>query len=115
MKAWCGLLAALSLVTCSAMAAWPDKPVTVIVPFPPGGSTDMLARAIGREPEAADVGVLAAAVSPDASPDWFWGPAGSTTTPDARGVPFARVTTDRALRAALWEASERLTGVRFLD
>jgi tripartite-type tricarboxylate transporter receptor subunit TctC len=37
-------LAAGLLLATGAQAAYPDKPVTMIVPFPPGGSTDMLAR-----------------------------------------------------------------------
>ena len=38
-----------ALATSALGQSWPAKPVRLIVPYPPGGSADILARAIGQK------------------------------------------------------------------
>jgi tripartite-type tricarboxylate transporter receptor subunit TctC len=40
---------ATTLVLATPAFAWPDKTITLIVPFPPGGSSDSIARTIGQK------------------------------------------------------------------
>jgi tripartite-type tricarboxylate transporter receptor subunit TctC len=41
------LSVALPVPTAQAQPAWPARPVRMLIPFTPGGSTDLLARAVG--------------------------------------------------------------------
>jgi tripartite-type tricarboxylate transporter receptor subunit TctC len=81
------LLATAVLALCAAHPAiadtWPSKPVTLLVPFPPGGSTDMIARTVGAklqeklggtfivDNKAGAGGTLGAAAAKRAAPDGY--------------------------------------------
>ncbi len=43
------LIAGLALSAAAAAQGWPQKPVRFIVPFPPGGATDISARMVGQK------------------------------------------------------------------
>jgi tripartite-type tricarboxylate transporter receptor subunit TctC len=78
------LTLALPLLAGSAFAqAWPAKPITIIVPFPPGGPTDTAMRIIGqkmaaslKQPVLIDnksgaSGTIGAAAAAKAAPDGY--------------------------------------------
>ena len=50
-RAWLSAAALMAMI--GGMPAWaqtdfPNKPITIVVPFPPAGSTDVMGRQIGR-------------------------------------------------------------------
>lgn len=49
------LFAACALAASAGVLAWPSKPLTFIVPYPPGGGTDVIARIV-QEPLAKQLG-----------------------------------------------------------
>ncbi|MBL8379132.1 MAG: tripartite tricarboxylate transporter substrate binding protein [Burkholderiales bacterium] len=48
MRGLCLVLCALGIGTAAAQAPYPNRPVTMLVPFPPGGGTDVGARIVAQ-------------------------------------------------------------------
>jgi tripartite-type tricarboxylate transporter receptor subunit TctC len=70
---------AATLLANAYAAGYPEKPITAIVPFPPGGSTDTIARAIGPGVQAALGQMLVVENKPGAT-----GAIGATAVKNAR-------------------------------
>src|SRR5688500_19959416 len=114
-----------ALVATSALAqAWPQKPVRFIVPFPPGGATDISARLLGEklsqmwgqtvviENRGGAGGGVGAAEAARAAPDGYtlFFPSGSVVTanqhisakmsydPDKDFIPVTKVGSGPAVR-----------------
>lgn len=70
---------AAAMLSNAQAAGYPEKPITAIVPFPPGGSTDSVARAIGPGVQAALGQMLVVENKPGAT-----GAIGATAVKNAR-------------------------------
>ncbi|MBV1795580.1 tripartite tricarboxylate transporter substrate binding protein [Siccirubricoccus sp. G192] len=78
-----GLAAATGLLPARAQPAWPSRPLRLIVPFPTGGATDLLARVMAErlgarlglpvvvENRGGAAGVIAAELASRAEPDGY--------------------------------------------
>jgi tripartite-type tricarboxylate transporter receptor subunit TctC len=47
-RRWLTVMAGLALAAGAQAQSWPSKPLRIIVPYPPGGSSDIIARAIAQ-------------------------------------------------------------------
>lgn len=84
--------AALMLGAVSASAEYPEKPVTIVVPYAPGGATDVVARVVGEElrkitgqnfivqNKPGAFGILAIETAAKAAPDGYTLLLGNVTT-----------------------------------
>jgi len=98
--ALCGPLAA------SAQSDWPTKPLRMIVPFPPGGVTDIVARAVGAklgaelgqqvviDNKAGASGAIGAELGAKAAPDGYTLIMGNISTLAINPVTFAKLSYD---------------------
>ena len=49
LRAVINTIAAVAIAGTAAAQQWPSKPIKIIVPYPPGGTSDILARAVGQK------------------------------------------------------------------
>ncbi|WKB51440.1 Bug family tripartite tricarboxylate transporter substrate binding protein [Eleftheria terrae] len=100
------LLASLGLLPAVQAQSWPQRPVTLVVPFPPGSATDVLARVLAEqmtrslgqpvivENKAGANGMIGTAMAAKAAPDGHTLLVATSTTHAANASLYRRLSYD---------------------
>lgn len=103
---FCAALCAATIATAATAQPYPSKPVRIVVPFPPGGVTDLVGRALAArlsaefgqavvvENRPGASGVLGAELVARAAPDGYTLMIGNISTLAINAATFARLPYD---------------------
>lgn len=99
---WRGAAAAVGLtLSMAAQAAYPDKPIQVVISFPPAGATDVLARAVGQR-LSTELGQSVVVENKPGAGGAIGLMSGARATPNGYGLYLA-ATTNQAIAAAIYK------------
>ncbi|MYN11864.1 tripartite tricarboxylate transporter substrate binding protein [Pusillimonas sp. TS35] len=101
MLALAGAIGAATVAPAPAFAAFPDKPIQVTISFPPGGATDVLARALGQQMGAV-LGQSVVVENRTGAGGAIGLAAGARQAPNGYGLYLA-ATTNQAIAAAIYK------------
>lgn len=112
-RSWIAALCCALLTPGLAAATYPDKPITMIVPFPPGGPTDSLARILGQS-LGQELGTVIVVDNRGGAGGVVATKAAAASKPDGYTVFFATTGT-MAINPSLYKSSLKMNPLKEFD